>query len=197
MPKDTLSQIARLFLHKSRRGRAPKSWIGVLLLVILAVVLARLAPDNSSSSSSNAPSGSSAKEQKWGEVQVERFVDGDTIVVEGGVKIRLVGADTPETVKPNWPVEPFGPEASAFTKKTIEKAGKRVRLEPDGDRTDRYGRQLALVYVGEILLNEELIRQGLATAELQYRYSKEMKTRFQAAEYEAQKAKRGIWSRER
>jgi len=131
-----------------------------------------------------------------------RVVDGDTLVVrdDSGTehKIRLIGADTPETVKPNHPVEPYGPEASAFTKQVIAESGNRVRVAFDGDQIDRYGRNLAMIYLqtadGEVLLNELLIREGLARAQTQYRYSKEMKIRFQAAEDAAKAERRNIWS---
>jgi micrococcal nuclease len=129
-----------------------------------------------------------------GAVRVVRVVDGDTLVV-GDEKVRLIGANTPETVKPNWPVEPCGPEASAFTKDFV--AGGAVRLEFDGPRRDKYGRLLAYVWVGDQMLNEELIRAGLARAELKYQYSAAMKARFRRAEADARAARRGIWSGEK
>ncbi|MCL2305831.1 MAG: thermonuclease family protein [Planctomycetaceae bacterium] len=185
MQKEIRQLVRQLFFKQTRRGKVPKGWIGLLLLTVFGIILVLSTPKERSLPSSD---------HKWGEVRVERCVDGDTIIVEGKIRVRLIGANTPETVKPNWPVEPFGPEASEFTKTAIENAGNQVRLESDGDQTDRYKRQLAMVYVDGVLLNEELIRQGLAVAETQYRYSKEMKTRFKAAEEEAKKAKRGIWS---
>ena len=191
MQKDFVKLLSQLFFRQARRGKSPKSWIGFLLLAVLAIVMTRFAPDYFPTQQTNS---NSSQEQKWGEVRVERCVDGDTLLLEGGVRVRFIGANTPETKKPNWPIEPFGPEAAAFTQKTIEDAGNLVRIEADGDQTDRYGRQLALVYVGDTLLNEELIRQGLAHAETQYRYSNTMKARFSAAENEAKKAGRGIWS---
>ena len=74
-------------------------------------------------------------------------MDGDTLVLDGGERVRLIGVDTPETVHPNKPVERFGKEASAFTKELTD--GKRVRLEFEqgSARTDRYGRTLAYVYL--------------------------------------------------
>jgi micrococcal nuclease len=125
--------------------------------------------------------------------RVARAVDGDTLLLaDPRERVRLIGADTPETVKPNWPVEPWGPEASQFTKEFV--AGGEVRLEFDGPPRDKYGRILAYVWVGGRMLNEELIRAGLARAELQYPYSDKMKARFRRAEAEARAARRGIWS---
>ncbi len=122
-----------------------------------------------------------------------RVVDGDTLeLTESKERVRLIGANTPETVKPNWPVEPWGPEASAFTKQFL--AAGSLRLEFDGPRRDRYGRMLAYVWVGDRMLNEELIRAGLARADLRYSYSSDVKDRFRRAEAEAKSARRGIWS---
>lgn len=131
---------------------------------------------------------------------VSRCVDGDTLIVEfddgATERVRLIGANTPETVKPNSPVEPFGPEASAFTKRRVEEAGGAVRLVADGDRRDRYGRRLAFVYLAdsEISLNEELTRLGYARAQTRYRFSKEMKRRLTAAEEAARREGLGIHS---
>lgn len=136
-------------------------------------------------------------------VKVNRFVDGDTIAVRGASgkwTIRFIGCDTPETVKPKTPVQPFGPEASEHTKKRILEYGGKVTLAADGDRLDRYGRRLAMVYLGEgnpndlVLLNEELIYLGLAKYEPRYKYSREKKNRFRAAEEDAKRNRRGIWS---
>jgi micrococcal nuclease len=142
---------------------------------------------------------SQLKEGIW---RVTHIVDGDTLDVtdNNGTKhrIRLIGADTPEVVKPNTPVQPFGREASEFTKRVIAENGNRVRVVFDGDQVDQYGRNLAMIYIptpqGEIWLNELLIREGLAKAILQYRFSKGAKIRFQNAENEAKKARRKIWS---
>ncbi len=129
-----------------------------------------------------------------GTYDVEHCVDGDTLKLANGTRIRLIGADTPETVKPNTPVQPFGPEASQFTKEAVARNGNKVRITYDGTQIDKYGRTLAMVWLGDTLLNEQLIRVGLARAQLQYSYSREMKDRFQAAEDLAKREKRGIWS---
>ncbi|GHT21875.1 hypothetical protein FACS189419_03480 [Planctomycetales bacterium] len=139
------------------------------------------------------------KEGIW---QVVHIADGDTIDVVDDNKekfrIRLIGANTPETVKPNTPVEPYGPEASALTKKMIDESGYKVRIAYDGDQIDKYGRSLAFVYLqlsqGEINLNELLVREGLAHAQLQYRFSKSAKQRLLQAEDEAKKSKKNLWS---
>jgi len=97
-----------------------------------------------------------------GMIHVSRVVDGDTIVVEGDQKVRLIGVDTPETVKPGHPLEPYGKEASDFTKQMLE--GKTVSMEMDVNDTDQYDRQLRYVYLEDgTFFNELLIKEGYAT----------------------------------
>ncbi len=94
-------------------------------------------------------------------VKVSRVVDGDTFVIVGGEKVRMIGVDTPETVKPNTPVQPYGQEASKFTKQLL--AGKKVRLEYDITQRDKYGRLLAYVYLKDgTFINALLLKKGLA-----------------------------------
>jgi micrococcal nuclease len=94
---------------------------------------------------------------------VTRVVDGDTIEVELGGRqedVRYIGVDTPETVKPDTPVQCFGPEASARNHELVE--GRTVRLVFDAERRDVYGRLLAYVYVGDDFINGELVSGGYA-----------------------------------
>ena len=123
---------------------------------------------------------------------VTRVIDGDTIVVEGVGTVRLIGVDTPETVDPRRPVGYFGKEASDFTKQLA--TGKRVRLEFDQDRIDRYGRTLAYVYLQpeNLLLNAEIIRQGYGFAYTRFPFR--MMDEFRALEREAREAARGLWA---
>jgi micrococcal nuclease len=129
--------------------------------------------------------------------EVHRVVDGDTLLLESGARVRLQGIDTPETVREDWPVEPWGPEASAFTKGFVVDANRQVRLTFSLERKDRHDRFLAFVWNGDVMLNEELVRAGLAHARMDYRYSAPMKRRLAAAEKEARAAERGIWSSEK
>ena len=84
-----------------------------------------------------------------------RVVDGDTIILSNGERVRLIGVDTPETKHPNKPVQYFGKEASAFTKRMVE--GKEVTLEYGQQQRDKYGRLLAYVYLmdGTLTLNKK------------------------------------------
>jgi micrococcal nuclease len=125
---------------------------------------------------------------------VRRVVDGDTLLMASGARVRLEGIDTPETVRPNYRVEAWGPEASTFTKDFIKHAGNRVKLTFGDDRLDKFGRYLAFVWDGEKMLNEELVRAGLAEARLGWNFSSALKRRLRLAQDEARRAKRGIWS---
>lgn len=125
-------------------------------------------------------------------VRVRRVVDGDTLLLKDGTRVRMIGIDTPETKKEGTPVQPFGPEASEYTKKFC--AGGTVRLVFDGERHDDYGRLLAHVYLGDRFLSEELILNGLARVLYRHPYSDVMKDRFRAAENAAKREKKGIWS---
>jgi micrococcal nuclease len=126
--------------------------------------------------------------------EVRRVVDGDTLQLESGARVRLQGIDTPETVREGFAVEAWGPEASQFTKDFVDRADHRVRLTFSLERKDRHDRFLAFVWDGDVMLNEELVRAGLARARLDYRYSGVMKRRLEKAQNEARGAGRGIWS---
>jgi micrococcal nuclease len=179
-----------LFPYLNRPG-TPGFWLAWLIVIILLWQLFR-AEQGSGPPSPSAHRDSSSEQGSHD--FVKRVVDGDTLVMGNETRIRLIGVNTPETKAPNTPVEPFGPEATEFTKNHVE--GKTVRLEPEKRQKDRYGRELAFVYLDGWFLNEELIRAGLARAELGYSFAKAMKEKFRAAEAEAKAARRGIWSLE-
>jgi micrococcal nuclease len=175
---------------QSTRGAGRPYWRdlrSVWYLVVLAIVIA-------AKWFSATPSHQGPESLAEGIHEVHRVVDGDTLLLTGGARIRLEGIDTPETVKENTPVQAWGPEASQFSKDFVERAGGRVRLTFPLERRDQYNRFLAFVWSGDELLNEELIRAGLARAKLGYNYSSSMKRRFADAQKEAQREGRGIWS---
>jgi micrococcal nuclease len=97
--------------------------------------------------------------------RVTRVVDGDTIKVEidgRPDRVRYIGVDTPESVKPGTPVQCFAKAASHFNERLV--GGQRVRLRYDAERRDRYGRLLAYVYRARdgLFVNAELVRRGYA-----------------------------------
>jgi len=166
-----------------RRFRPLRASTALLLVVLLAWAAFRLWQIWPAAAGPDALS--------EGLYEVARVVDGDTLLLTNHARVRLIGVDTPETVKPDAPVEPWGPEATAFTRAMV--ASREVRLQFDRERIDRFGRFLAYVWVEDQFLNEELLRAGLARWEPQYHYSQSMKTRFRKAQQEAQRAQRGIW----
>ena len=131
--------------------------------------------------------------------RVVRVVDGDTldIAIPDGdrphTRIRLWGVDTPETVRPNSPVEHFGPEASAFAKKILD--GQPIRIEVPTDRTrGKYGRLLAYIYLPDgRLFNALLIETGHGYADPRFRHPKMRE--FKSLMKQAQKDGTGLWAR--
>lgn len=127
---------------------------------------------------------------------VTKITDGDTIEVNmngRAEKIRMIGVDTPETKKPDAPVQCFGPEASKFTTDILH--GKSVRLEadPTGDNRDRYDRLLRYVYLQDgSLLQEQLITKGYGFAYVSFAFNK--KAEFSAAQEQARANKVGLWA---
>lgn len=123
--------------------------------------------------------------------KVAHVVDGDTIKLENGQVVRYIGIDTPETVDPRKPVQCFGKEASDKNRELVE--GKEVRLEKNVSETDKYGRILRYVYIGDTFVNDYLVRNGYAHS---YSYPPDVKyqDQFRKAEEEARSNKRGLWA---
>jgi micrococcal nuclease len=124
---------------------------------------------------------------------VSRVVDGDTIEVRLGGRsedVRLIGVDTPETVKPDTPVQCFGERASHFTKRRL--TGRRVRLIFGVERRDVYGRLLAYVYLHGRFFNPILVGRGLARS-LTIPPNDRFAPRFRRLELSAARAGRGLW----
>ena len=138
---------------------------------------------------------------------VTRVVDGDTIEVEitarsegpgagtaaiGAVeKVRLIGIDTPESVRPGTPIECFGRESSAATKALL--GGREVLLVKDVEERDQYGRLLRYVYIGDEMANARLVVNGYAHA---YTFPPNVRHAdlFVQLEREAREGSRGLWS---
>ena len=126
--------------------------------------------------------------------KVTRVVDGDTVEAQvGGSEedVRYIGVDTPESVKPDAPVECYGPQASHFNERLVE--GETVRLEYDAEERDVYGRLLAYVYLGDTFVNAELVERGYATT-LTIPPNTRFADLFARLEREASDDGRGLWS---
>lgn len=159
--------------------RANRKLLSAFLSIALMIVAAFLVvPEEKSSNTSS-------------ETRVSRVVDGDTIELENGSKIRYIGVDTPESVDPRRGVECFGKEASERNRALVE--GRAVRLESDVSDTDMYDRLLRYVFVGDLFVNEYLVREGYARAS-SYPPDVKYQTLFREAEREAREMKRGLWA---
>jgi len=130
-----------------------------------------------------------------GEATVTRVVDGDTVhvAIDGADEtVRYIGIDTPESVKPNTPVQCFAKAASAANERLVD--GRRVRIVYDAERRDRYGRLLAYVYRADdgAFVNAALVREGYArtmTIPPNVRFADRFSTLARAAREE----RRGLW----
>jgi len=124
--------------------------------------------------------------------QVVRVVDGDTVYLRNGARIRLLGINAPEIAHRNRPGEPGGVEAELFLRKRI--IGQRVALELDVERHDHYKRTLAHLFDDDgVNLNQLMVEQGLAFV---YLHPPNLKhaADYLAAEARARRAGLGLWS---
>ena len=155
---------------------APARALGLLLLALVTAL-----PASSALAALDGP--------------VVRVVDGDTIHVRIGArveKVRYIGVNTPEVHHPRKGEEPGGREAAEVNRRLVE--GKSGRLELDVQERDRYGRLLAYVWVGDVMVNAELVRLGYAqvmTIPPNVRYQEI----FVKLQREAREAGRGLWGR--
>jgi micrococcal nuclease len=148
-----------------------KRWLWLFALVVLALLAVGCEPADGAKGQDTA--------------HVARVVDGDTIELDDGRKVRYLGVNTPERG------QPFYQQATDLNAKLVN--GKEVRLEFDVDTFDKYGRTLAHVFVGETHVNLELVRQGYAnvyTVPPNLKYNEALL----AAEREAREQQRGLWA---
>jgi len=118
---------------------------------------------------------------------VERVVDGDTIVLSSGERVRYIGIDAPE-IDDN---ACYSQESKQKNQELVE--GKQVKLEKDVSDKDRYGRLLRYVYIDDQMVNELLVKEGIAIAK-EYPPDVKYQNRFLELEAEAQKNQLGRWS---
>lgn len=141
------------------------------------------------------------------ELRVRRVIDGDTIELTTGTLVRYIGLDTPEVRRRARPgerewrageggrwvedPEPFAQQATLANRRLV--AGRPLTLEYDVQRHDRFGRTLAYVFVGSVMVNETLLRQGWARP-LAIPPDVKYATRFQRAADDARQHRRGAWN---
>ncbi|MCS3779366.1 thermonuclease family protein [Tsukamurella ocularis] len=181
----------------TRRTRTVRS-VTALVAIVAALALtwntyARSQPDAARAAIAPARP-TAAIDGPW---RVVRVTDGDTISVArtgsgGAVTVRLLGIDSPETVDPRKPVQCYGREASASLKQLL--AGRTVDLEHGPEATDKYGRVLAYVWIGDELVNYRQVLDGYAR---EYTYGArpaQHAAAIRAAQAEARTAGRGLWA---
>lgn len=136
-----------------------------------------------------------AEKNQPGLYSINHFVDGDTFAVNmnGSVEtIRFIGVDTPETHKPNTPVQCYGEKAAAYTKSLIGGNNVRLQADPLDTNRDRYGRLLRYVYLPDnTLVEAQLIQNGYAFAYTQFPFSKT--DEFKGYQQTAKQAGKGLW----
>lgn len=126
-----------------------------------------------------------------GTFRISRVLDGDTIVLDNGETVRLIGVDAPEIHHPEIPVQRFAKESKEFLKQLAEGKECILEYEPDNIR-DKYERLLAYVYVGDCLINAEMIRRGYAYAYTKFPFHRF--DEFLTLEHEARGHQYGLWS---
>lgn len=129
--------------------------------------------------------------------RVNKVIDGDTIVLDSGRTVRYLYIDTPETVKPNTPIECFGEASKKLNTTLVE--GKKVKLYTDTTNKDSYGRDLRIVYLENVnsdsienSINAQLVIRGYARTKV-FSDNKTYKTEFEEFEKTAKKTRVGMW----
>jgi len=131
------------------------------------------------------PSGGPVQPGDMETVTIARVVDGDTVELTDGRRVRYIGINTPEHD------QPYFQEATEANRQLVE--GKEVRLEFDQETLDKYGRTLAYIWVDGMMVNEEIVKRGFANAYTvppNVKYAEE----FRQAERAARDAERGLWA---
>ena len=128
--------------------------------------------------------------------EVKEFNDGDTVVVDmnGSLEtIRFIGVDTPETHRPNTPVQCYAKEASNYTKRLIGSSPVRLEADPLNTNRDRYDRLLRYIYLPDgTLIESKLIAEGYGFAYTSFPMIKALE--FKQLEDTAKRAGKGLWS---
>jgi len=150
--------------------RIPKSVIYVIVLIavlIIGILIGKSGTNNTSIAGKTqqvANLGGSVKDSSESSsinanrsVKVTRVLDGDTIEIESGERVKYLGINAPESG------QPFFTEATRENERLV--AGRTVALEFDVQTQDRYKRLLAYVWVGDVLVNEEIVKNGYAVIE--------------------------------
>ncbi|MDO4432312.1 MAG: thermonuclease family protein [Aerococcaceae bacterium] len=190
-----------------KRTQLPKTkegWIKLAVQLLVVAVLGWVAPNflgeesnqNKADTTPTTQTSSTTSDEKVA-VEFKRVVDGDTIIVmmnNQEVRVRYLMIDTPESVKEGLQPQPFGKE-SAKRNEAILQSAKQVYVVFDkGPRTDDYDRYLAYVYADDILVAEQLLKEGLASVSYVNPPNNSLEAQFRQAQDIAKKQKLNIWS---
>lgn len=177
-----------------KRTRLPLSFLLIVLLIAAFVVYEAPRVADLFQTVRTELFGGARQDAGRVRAEVERVVDGDTIIVRLGgqrERVRYIGIDTPESARPDAPVECYGPEAASANARLL--AGGVVLLEFDAERRDDYGRLLAYVYLPDgTFVNGRLVEEGYARAIVippNVKYA----TTLRNLERSARAAGRGLW----
>lgn len=177
----------------SHRNKNYLSWIVVLglVLVLSGILLIRRSQNPPIPTREEIPLKSidlqvKGSEQDDNYFSVKRVIDGDTIELTDGVRVRYIGIDTPEAG------DCFGNEATIANSSLLN--DKHIVLEEDIEKLDRYGRKLAYIWVEGMMVNEELVKRGAATVTT-YPPNIKYVDRFINAQQEAKEMELGIWGK--
>lgn len=155
-----------------------------VIVIVALLILQQFSPAEPS------PTLGSTDDRGFEQALVAEVIDGDTIKLADGRTVRYIGIDTPETKHPTVGQECFGQAASDFNQQLVE--GEVVQLEKDVNDTDRYGRLLRYVWLGDELVNQTLVEQGFATAR-SYPPDVARQEQLRLAEATARSNDRGLW----
>lgn len=166
--------------------------VAFAVLVVVAYTVVDSGGEPNTDATGTAQQGTSGGERS---ARVVRVVDGDTIIVRaaGGrtERVRYIGIDTPESVKPDTPPECFGKQATEANRRLVD--GEEVRLVPDREPFDRFDRALAYVYVDDTFVNGDLVENGYATT-LEIEPNTSRADELNSLERVAKRTNKGLWA---
>lgn len=178
-------------------------WLGLTILAILLLTACSGSPGSAAAGPS--PTASAKGTPRPGatptlavtpgpnrqEARVARVIDGDTVELDGGQRVRYIGVDTPEMTDSRPSIRTWAERAKEKNRELVD--GKKIVMERDVSETDRYGRLLRYVYVDGVMINSELVRLGFAYA-TSFPPDVKQQDLLTQFEREARAAGRGLWA---
>ncbi|MCU0651028.1 MAG: thermonuclease family protein [Candidatus Omnitrophica bacterium] len=190
----------------SKKSRVSKARGPVVIIgsVIVGAIMLLFSQGNKAGLPGSAGNTQFSSAGSYDNVFVSRVVDGDTLALSGGEKVRLIGIDTPEMHESDKlyrdskksgqdvkTIQALGRKSYAFTRSLVE--GKNVRLEFDVEKRDKYNRLLAYVYLPDgTFVNAEIVKQGYASL-LTYPPNVKHADEFRILYRQAREKKSGLW----